>query len=761
MRMRPRVRVESWKRHCAGLLIGLGLVAAMAGVARAQLIPPDFFDAIPANGSPAEVEANVLSYDRGSDLISAEGRVLMRYDGYEIACDDLRYNQRSGELYCVGNVAVLDPAGNRFEADRIEVTGGLKQAFVESLTVTTSDGARITARDTRYSRELETILTEATYAPCGLCIDEKGRRIGWMVRAARIVQDPISKGITIEQPRLEVLGTPVAWLPWLSLPDPSQPRQTGVRLPSLAYSAERGVSLAVPYFIALGEDADLLLSPHLLSRQGFLMAAEWEQRFDYGQVNLAASGLYQFSPGAFDGTVGERDWRGAIQASGAFEVASDWTAGWSYTAFSDAAYLGDYDFNDDDDDDDQDTLINEVFATHFSDDVYADIRMQQYLVLGDYTESDQDMQGRALPNARVAGYFDLGASGQVRTSGSLLGVHRAAEDSDSFGGVPYVFGTEEQKLHATAEASWQNRYITSAGLVATPYLGARFDAASLAGTSVDATLLTATPIAAIDLRYPMIAIGGLDSHLLEPIAQVSYRGSDETLVGLTNDNAHSFVLDDTNLFSYNRFSGTDRQETGLRANLGGRYLANFSDGGWLELLAGQSFHLAGPNAFDTADEVNTGVSAGLAAQASYIVVGARGSPAAGTVLGAKLQVDPAGRRIARAGLGADVELAEHTSVGGDYIYLPADSATGVLADQHEITVRAQMPLADYWIASAGLSWDLAASEWLEATGELVYDDGYFLAGGYAKATGPTHTRPDSVSFGVKLALRGPTQEPAF
>jgi LPS-assembly protein len=753
--MGRQVQGRSWGRQCAGLLVGLGLLAALAGPAQAQLIPPDFFDAIPADGSPAEVEANLLSYDRGSDLISAEGRVLMRYDGYEIECDDLRYNQRSGELYCIGNAAVLDPQGNRFTASRIEVTGGLKNAFVESLSVTTSDGALITARDTRYSRELETILTEATYAPCGLCIDEKGRRIGWTVRAARIVQDPITKGITIEQPRLEVLGTPVAWLPWLSLPDPSQKRRTGVRLPSLDYSGERGVSLTVPYFIALGEDTDLLLSPQLMSRQGFLMAAEWEQRFEYGRFNLAASGLYQFAPGAFAGEVGERDWRGAIQTSGEFELASDWKAGWSYTAFSDAAYLGDYDFNDDD------TLINEVFATHLSDDFYADIRMQQYLVLGNYTEADQDMQALALPNARGAGYFDLGPNGQIRTNGSLLGVYRAAEQSDIYGTVPYVFGTEEQKLHATAEASWQNRYITSAGIVATPYLGVRLDAASLEGTSADGTLLTATPVAAIDLRYPMIAIDGLDTHLFEPIAQLAYRGSDETLVGLTNDNAHSFVLDDTNLFSYDRFSGTDRQETGLRANVGGRYHASFSSGGWLELMAGQSFHIAGSNAFDTADEVNVGVGSGLADDASYVVLGARGSPATGTTLGAKLQLDPGGPRVARAGLGGEVALAENTSIGGDYIYLPADSATGVLDDQHEITVRAQLPLADYWIASAGVSWDLAASEWLEATGELVYDDGYFLAGGYAKATGPTHTSPDSFSFGVKLALKGPTGEPAF
>lgn len=746
---------KRWRHHGAGLLAGLGLVVMLAGGARAQLIPPDFFSAIPATGAPAQVEANVLSYDRSSDLIRAEGRVIMRYDGYLIACEDMRYNQRSGELYCYGNVSVTDPAGNRFTSDKVEVTGGLKHAFVESLTVTTTDGALITARDARYSEELETILTEATYAPCGLCIDEKGRRIGWSVRAARIVQDPVTKAITIEQPRLEVLGTPVAWLPWLSLPDPNQPRQTGWRLPTVDYSPEVGASLTVPYFVSLGEDTDLLLSPRLMSRQGFLMGAEWEHRFDYGEINLSASGLYQFDPGAFSGTVGDRDWRGAIGTSGRFELGNDWTAGWSYTAFSDAAYLGDYGFNDDD------FLVNEVYATHLSDDFFADVRMQRYLVLGNYTATDQNKQAWALPNARGVGYFDLGPDGQIRTSGSLLGVYRAAEDAETFGGVPYVFGAGERKAHATAEASWQNRYITSGGLVATPFLGVRLDAASLDSTSADATLLSATPIAAIDLRYPMIATDGLDTHLFEPVAQLVYRGSNETLVGLSNDNAHSFVLDDTNIFSYDRFSGTDRQETGLRANLGARYQANFANGGWLELLAGQSFHLAGTNAFAVADEVNTGVSSGLEDHASYIVLAARGSPGAGTTLGAKVLLDPAGPRVARAGLGADFAIAERTSIGGDYIYLPADSATGVLDDQHEITVRSQFPLADYWVAAGSLSWDLGASSWLEATGELVYDDGYFLAGGYARATGPTHHNPDSFSFGVRLALKGPTGDSLF
>src|SRR5690606_41625144 len=124
------------------------------------------------------------------------------------------------------------------------------------------------------------------------------------------------------------------------------------------------------------------------------------------------------------------------------------------------------------------------------------------------------------------------------------------------------------------------------------------------------TLLSAAPIDASDLRDPMLATDGLDAHLVEPVAQLVYRGSDETLVGLSNDNAHSFVLDDTNIFSYDRFSGTDRQETGLRANVGGRYLANYAGGQWLELTAGQSVHIAGVNAFAEPDPVNTGLGSG-------------------------------------------------------------------------------------------------------------------------------------------------------
>jgi LPS-assembly protein len=216
------------------------------------------------------------------------------------------------------------------------------------------------------------------------------------------------------------------------------------------------------------------------------------------------------------------------------------------------------------------------------------------------------------------------------------------------------------------------------------------------------------------------------------------------------------VFDDTNLFSYDRFSGNDRQETGLRANIGGRYMANFGDGTWLELIGGQSYHLAGVNSLGIADPAQTGNSTGLGGTASYIVLGAKGSPMDGLTLGAKAQLDPNSFRVARAGAGAEYEYDKYM-LGLDYFYLPANTVNGTLADQHEVTVRgkAPLPVFDYWYVDGHLSWDIASGQFLEGGGGLTYDDEYFVAGSYFNVTGPTHTSPNALTFGVKVRFRGP------
>jgi LPS-assembly protein len=381
--------------------------------------------------------------------------------------------------------------------------------------------------------------------------------------------------------------------------------------------------------------------------------------------------------------------------------------------------------------------------------------LQEFNQLGDNIDQVRGQQGAALPTIRFSHYEDLAEDmGRIEISGKLLGVRRQHDDTRTYG----TFGFAGGKQHASVQAAWQKQWIGGGGFVATPYLGGRADFAYYDGTQPAAagqtSLWSATPIAAMDVRFPISASDGSTVHLIEPIGQLVYRGSNTTAVGITNDDAQSFVFDDTNLFSYNRFSGSDRQETGLRANIGGRYQASFADGGYVELVAGQSFHIAGNNAFAATDPSKTGLGSGMDVDASYAVLGLYGSLTPGIGFGGKLQLDPNDPQITRAGLGASF-ARDGYSANLDYDFIAANDQLGQFIDQHEIGAEIGVPVAEYWTVRASTYWDIANSEWLQFGGGLTYDDGFVAIGAGATRTGPTHTSPNDTRITATFRLKAP------
>jgi LPS-assembly protein len=732
------------------------LCLAQAGGVSAQLLPAGFFDTAPIAGpGKAAIEANVLEFDQASGLITASGNVALNYDGRDVHANSMVYDPKNGTLHLVGNVIMLTRDGTRYNASDVEITGGMKNAVLNALTVTTAAGSVVTASDASFVSELETILNDAAYSPCGLCVDDKGRRIGWDIKSTKLVYDKRTKMVHMTDVKLAFWGQQVAWLPFLSFPDPTDPAFRGLPVVKYSYGEKTGHTLEIPYEMRFGPDTSVILSANLMSRQGALLGADWTQRFQNGEINTKVSGIYQLDPSAFAAGIGDNQWRGAIQSSGRFVPVKNWAAGWSVTAFSDPAYLIDYRLQV------KKSAVSEAYVEHLSRDYFGEVRVQQFNQLGDVTNASQAQQARAIPNARFDTVKDLGDDrGQVNVTASLIGVQRDADHVVTVNGVPYVFGYSGAKVHGSAQVSWQNQWTAPAGVLFSPYLGVRGDAAyydgktSQPGASPEQSLFALTPIAAIDVRWPLVGAAGDVSHIVEPIAQLVYRGSNTSLVGINNDNAQSFVLDDTNLFSYNRFTGTDRQETGLRANIGARYQANLSNGGYLELLAGQSFHIAGTNGMGVVDAAQTGNSSGLDGDASYIVLGAKGSFVPNLVAGAKASIDPDTLKLVRAGLAAEYNISGYTA-GVDYSYISAQPTLGVLSDQSEIGARVGVPFADYWRLTAGVAWDLTANQWLEASAGVQYDDKYLLYGISGVKTGATHTTPNDTQFRATFRLKGP------
>jgi len=744
-------RGKGLRLACAGALLAFAL--PVAGHAQG-LVPADFFNAEIDPAAPTAVEANTLTFDSVANVITASGDVVLRQGGYTMKGESLVYNRTTQEARFVGAVSVLDPSGNLAEMTDLELTGGMKQAFVSALTITGYDGIRITADSVDYDKALRTLLENTDYSPCGDCIDANGQRIGWSVHAARVVYDAEEGSLFIEQPTLSLLGIPVAWLPFLWLPDTSDSALASIPRPTYEYTEKTGHKLEFSYLAYANRWTQIVLTPTAMSRQGFLMGAEWIQNFDSGSFQIKVSGLYQADKAAFTFAEAARDWRGAIQSSGTFKPAENWTTGWSYTTFTDAAYLPDYGLTR------SNSRTNEVYATYLDRDTYFDGRLQQFQSLGDVTMASQGAQGAALPALRFEQMHDLGeGKGRIEISGRLLGVHRRLDSFSTVNGVNYDYGYAGTRQHLALQGGWQTQWIGGGGFVATPYLGGRADlayydnASTLATAPGTTTLWSATPIAAMDVRFPLAASDGSTVHLVEPIAQLVYRGGD-TLAGIANDDSENFVFDDTNLFSFNRFSGIDRQETGLRANIGARYQANFANGSYIELIAGQSFHLAGQNGFARLDQVQSTAGSGLESNASYTVLGAYAAFEPGFEAGGKLQVDTGAGRVTRGALNATYSH-ERYSASADYVFHAANPALGMLADQHEIGGEIRLPLAEYWSVRAAASWDIAANKYLQVGGGLTYDDGYLVVGGNVTRNGPTHITPDDLRITATIRLKAP------
>ena len=173
----------------------------------------------------------------------------------------------------------------------------------------------------------------------------------------------------------------------------------------------------------------------------------------------------------------------------------------------------------------------------------------------------------------------------------------------------------------TAETHWRRSITDRFGQVFTPFASVRADVASLQVKSdpgvsnfIDtgnSDLVRAMPTVGLEYRYPFINVQSWGTQTVEPMAQVIARPNEPQIGKWPNENAQSFVFDDSNLFRVDKYSGWDRVEGGGRANYGMQYTAQFNQGGFVNALFGQSYSLFGQNSFAQGGTTNTGLDSGI------------------------------------------------------------------------------------------------------------------------------------------------------
>lgn len=549
--------------------------------------------------APVVFQADEVQYDDEHGLTIAKGHVEISQNDQVLLADTVSYNRHTDTVSASGHVSLLLPTGEVVFSDFMELRDSMNNAFAQNVRMLLADRSRLAANTARRLNGKVLEIRRGIYSPCDLCKNDPTAPPAWDFKAREIRHDKEEKIIEFRDVTLDIDGVPVFYSPYLSEPDPSVKRASGFLTPSFGNSNNLGVHLTVPYFLVLGPDKDLTLSPRFTSRAGPVMASEYRQRFSNGE--LSAIGSLNYSDfGSGNVTNAGSEVRGHINAGGIWDIDPTYRTGFQIQRASDQTYLLRFGFGN--------PLLNalisraylEGFQPRAETDVNAYIFQPLLPGLGDAT------QPIVLPVANRNWQSAPDSWGGVtHLNANLLDIVREVGTQTrrlSLGGVwdkTFRDGIGGQ-YKFTASLRGDAYSVSGLSNKSNPDLPSAYFSVGGAppGEPISRNFLEgrAFPQVGLQWSYPLIHRGESMSALIEPITAVYVGPAGGNQRKIPNEDSLGFELHDTDLFRPDRLAGYDILDTGQRVDYGLKGGLYTQGAGSYRFLIGQSYR-AQPNPF--------------------------------------------------------------------------------------------------------------------------------------------------------------------
>ena len=665
-----------------------GIAALAVIVTSLALIP-----AIPAHSQtfepptveqPVALVADKIVVEAETGLVIAEGSVEVYYGERTLTANRIVYDNNTGKISATGPLTLRDPSGVTVFADAAELDADLVDGLVSGARSVMGENTRLAAVEARRINERYNTLSKAVYSPCKVCKEDPTPL--WRIRARKVIHDEENRIIHYEDATFDVMGIPIAWLPYFRHPDPTVKRASGFLIPDFLNSTTFGYGIKVPYYWVIDDHSDLTITPFIMTRDGLILDLEYRRAFEKGSISVGGSAT-------INDYLGSTRFHGHLDTEGLFRTDSGIEFGWDVTVASDDPYLGRFDF------DYPDRLTSEVFVRKYDRTGYFDVS-------GVYFQSLRDNEPtgvipRALPIIETRYNMDdpfLGGKfGLIASSYSLY------RDR----------GRDVSRLSLGAD--WERQSILNWGLSVTAFAQVRGDLFvysddPILGSGSEARL---SGLAGVEARFPLVTDtrNGV-THMFEPIVQA--------IVAPYGGNGNQFPVEDslvtefdeTNLIDRNHFSGLDNVEEGPRLNVMVRYERISDDGLRLEASAGRVLRVRPQGAFTSGSGLSGTdsdfVAAWSAAFDPYFQVRHR------------VRVNDDGR-LTRNEVFGQIKI-DPVELTAGYLFFEADPGIGAATDREEISGFLQIGLDDNWSITTFAQRDLVAGANVQYGGSVKFSN---------------------------------------
>ncbi len=660
----------------------------------------------------ALLPAALLAQDRGALLIADEvliegggtlvatGNVEAVYNGQRLKARRITYDKAADTLVIDGPITLFDGDYTTVLADAGQLDRDMQNGILTGARIVMDDQLQLAATqinrtDGRYSQ-----LYKAAVTSCQVCTD--GGTPLWQIRARRVIHDAETRQLYLDGAQFRIGSVPIAYFPRLRLPDPTVTRATGFLTPSLYNSTLLGFGVKVPYFISIGDDKDLTLTPYYATQTRTL-------EFRYRQA--FASGGIEFE-GAFsrDDLV-RRDNRAYLFGRGVFALPQEYVLRFHIEAVTDDAYLVDYGYSD------KDRLDSEISIERVRRDEWRRAALTYFHTLRAGEDSSTlptsvanfDYEKRYFPS-RLGGELRLAAEAHSHYRWSSETTDTDLTDFDRFSD-----GRDVTRVMTSAD--WRRTWTVMGGLRATAQTGVAIDHIRVndAGMTSRSSLTQATPNAAMTLRYPLAKTTPRGvTHMIEPMIQLAWVGGDTP--DIVNDESTRTEFDEGNLLSLSRFAAADRRERGASASYGVSWTRFAPSGLRSTVTVGQITR-------DREQREATGGltfsrSSGLRGTTSDTLIAAQIATQNGLTLTARGLLDGAFDTAK-----AEARASWHNAVvdlGATYIWLPTDQQEDRSSTVSEWTLDGSYRISRHWTGDAEWRYNAASDRSVRAGLGVTY-----------------------------------------
>lgn len=529
---------------------------------------------------PAEIEADSMNYDQKTLKVIASGNVEVKQDGRLLKADSITYDKKTNVITADGNVSILNPDGNVFFADSIELTDDMKRGVVENFRSKFIDESRIKASKAKKLSAAIIELLDVSYSPCPVCVDNKEQKPLWSLTAKKAEIDNDKQRVAYNHAFFRVKDVPILYTPYMSHATPGADRKSGFLIPKYKSDDIFGTTVKTPYYYNIAPNKDAVITPTFTTEEGVVLDARYNHLLKSGKYYLEASITNPDEVDNAGNKIGDSKIRGHIEGKGEFSINPTWTWGFDAKRSTDDTYLRKYDYGE------EDVLTSKLYVTNISG--RSSVNIETISFQGLNVDDDAGETPLILPNANMHYESDKGQYSE-----------RWVADFNALS-LKRDEGVSSNRL--SAKGGIKTSKVTKSGSVFELYTTIRTDAYHVDNVPNGADTLNGGEvrfIPEVELKWSLPAVKNTPnrSFFIEPLAQLivsPYGGNPDKI---PNEDSQDIEFSDENLFNSNRFSGLDRIESGPRVNYGIRSRISDDKYGDVDILFGQNYRTKVDNNF--------------------------------------------------------------------------------------------------------------------------------------------------------------------